>query len=63
MLRGAVSILIGIVLALLLAGAAQLLLAPLVGTAGLGALRVVDQLVFWVILALVVVAVVRRPPH
>lgn len=60
-LRGALSILIGVALALLLAAAAQFLLAPLVGTAGLGALRVIDLIVFWVVLLLVVLAVVRRP--
>lgn len=59
MLRAALSILIGALLALLLAAAAQLLVLPLVGVSGLGVARVIGFIVFWVILAVVVATVVR----
>ncbi len=59
MLRAALSILIGAVLALLLAVAAQFMVLPLVGVSGLGVARVIGFIVFWAILAVVVATVVR----
>jgi len=59
MLRAALSILIGVLLALLLAAAAQLMVLPLVGVGGLGVARVIGFIVFWLILAVVVATVVR----
>lgn len=60
-LRATLSILIGAVMALLLAATAQLLLAPLVGPSGIGALKVIDLIVFWAVLIVVAIAVARRP--
>lgn len=59
MLRALLSIAIGAVLALLLAAASQLLLAPFFGNSGWAALRVVAGVVFWGVLLLVIVAVLR----
>lgn len=61
MLRGVVNIAIGAVLALLLALASQFVLAPFLGIAGLVALRVIAGVVFWSVLLLVVIAVLRGP--
>lgn len=58
MLRGVVNIAIGAVLALLLALASQFVLAPFLG---LGTLRVIAGVVFWGVLLLVVIAVLRGP--
>lgn len=64
MLRPLITILIGLVLALLMALAAQFVLVPFVGTNGLGPLKTVSQVVFWIVFlgvtAYVVVTVVRQ---
>ena len=59
MLRAVLSIAIGAVLALLLAAASQFLLAPFFGNTGWAGLRVVAGVVFWGVLALVIVTVLR----
>lgn len=59
MLRALLSILIGAVLALLLAAASQFLLAPFVGAAGWAGPGVVARVVFWAVFLLMIVAVLR----
>jgi hypothetical protein len=58
-IRGALSLLIGVVLALLLAAASQLILLPFVSTLGLGGLRLIGGIVFWGVTLYVVLTVVR----
>jgi hypothetical protein len=59
MVRGAASLLIGMVLALLLAGASQFILFPFIPTLGLNGLRFIGGIVFWGVMLYVVVTVVR----
>jgi hypothetical protein len=58
-IRGALSLLIGAVLAVLLAGASQFILLPFVSAIGLGGLRLIGGVVFWAVMLYVVVTVVR----
>ncbi len=59
MARGLANILIGVLLAALLALASQFMLAPFFGIAGLGTLKVIGAIVFWGVLLLVVISVLR----
>lgn len=58
MLRAATSILIGALLALLLAFASQFVLIPLVGAAGITTLRPLATAVFWLVFGAVLLYVV-----
>ncbi len=58
-IRGAMSIIIGVVLALLLAIASQLILLPFVSAIGLAGLRFIGGIVFWSVMLYVVLTVVR----
>lgn len=59
MLRAALSIFLGAVLALLMALAAQLLLAPFFHTGSWAGLSIVSHLVFWGVFLSMLVAVLR----
>ena len=58
-MRPLISLVIGAVLALLMAMAAQLLVVPFLGPGQEGVLPVVSFIVFWAMMALVVVTIVR----